>query len=322
MLTRDQIEMRRSGIGSSEAAQVVGCSPFGDASTLWLLKTGRVEPEETQAMRAGSWLEDGVAAWAASERGWTLQRVNRTMRHRKHAWVLATPDRFLIEERRRKAQVEVKTTMSFSTHEGWGEEWTDQIPKFYRCQVQQQMSVTGQHVTYVVVFAFRERELRYYEVPHSAELEEVLLDAEADFWNYHVLRDEPPDLDPTSTFAKRYLARISHQLAKDVIRAPLRSDEVALRLFEAEEDLERAKMRVEIEQNFMKVMVGDHKGIEGPWGRFLWSETKGKVSESKLIDHLMDQLKLDEPARAALREQFRGESYRRVTFTYRNPKDN
>lgn len=321
MLSSEQIAIRKTGVGSSESAQVLGCSPFGDASTLWLLKTGRVEPEISQAMLAGSWLEDGVANWAASLRGWTLQRVNRTLRHRKWSWVLSTPDRFLIEEKRRKAQVEIKTTMSFSTHEGWGEEGTDQIPSFYRTQVQQQMSVTGQEVTYVVVFAFRERELRFYEVPHSDELEEVLLDSVSDFWNNHVVTDEPPDLDPTTTFAKRYLARISRQISKDIIQAPLRSDAVARRLFDAERAVESAAMRVEIEQNFMKVMVGDHKGIEGPWGRFLWSEQRGKVQDSKLIDHLMDRLQLEATERAALKEQFRGDPFRKVTFTYRNPEE-
>jgi putative phage-type endonuclease len=321
MLTTKQLALRKTGIGSSESAQVVGCSPFGDASTLWLLKTGRIEPAESQAMRAGSWLEDGVAAWAAHERGWTLQRVNRTLRHRKWSWVLATPDRFLIKDKRRRGQVEVKTSESVNAHDGWGEEGTDQIPSFYRCQVQQQMTVTGEKVTYLVLFTFRDRQLRFYEIPHSPELEEVLLDAEADFWNNHVLKDDPPDLDPSSTFAKRYLDRMSRQLNKDVVQAPLWSDAVAARLHQAEVDRDSAEMRIEIEQNFMKLMVGEHKGIEGPWGRFLWSETRGQVSDSKLIDHLMDQLKLDDTQRSALREQFRGESYRRARFTFRDPND-
>ena len=351
MLTPQQLELRKSGLGSSEIAQVVGCSPFGDASKLWMVKTGRWPDEVNAALLAGTWLEDGVAQWAADQQKWKLQKIHRTLRHKKHAWCLATPDRFIVESRKRVGQVEVKTSMSIHTHDGWGDEWTDQVPSFYRCQVQQQMTVTGEKRTILVLFTFIDRQLRFYQIDHSPALEAVLLEAGYDFWTNHVQTDEPPSLDPASPFAAKYLARMQKQLSDSVIQAPLRSDAIARDLYKATVDLADAEKREAIAQNQLKEMVGEAKGIEAPWGRFLWSKCKGKVSDGKLADELMNRLAIERalvtylatdqrappiaqeqldllrssmptamsaPERAQLREQFRGEDYRKVTFTYKD----
>jgi putative phage-type endonuclease len=319
MLSEQQHAMRMTGIGSSDIAQVVGCSPFGDASKLWLVKRGRLVEPDNAATRAGTWLEDGVATWAAHERGWKLQRINRTLRHSQRAWVLATPDRFLLGDKKRKGQVEIKTSMSTETH-GWGEEGTDQIPRHIRCQVQWQMTVTGQPTTHVVLFTFNDRRLHYYEVPHSPELEAALLDAGHDFWHQHVLADQPPEVDMASPHAAGYLGAVYKQLGDEVVPAPLTSDVIAEQLHRAQLDLVDAGQRKEVAENTLKAMVGERRGIEAPWGKFLWSKCKGKVADGKLADALMDRLAMPAVERAELRDSFRGAEYRRVNFTYRDPE--
>lgn len=61
---------RMQGIGASEAAMVMGVSPWGDALTLWKRKLG-LEPEEvsTFAMRRGLRLEPTIRGWYAQTKG-------------------------------------------------------------------------------------------------------------------------------------------------------------------------------------------------------------------------------------------------------------
>lgn len=319
MLTQAQLEMRRSGIGASEIPAVVNQSPFMDRPMLYALKTGLIEQVESPAMTAGGWLEDGVAARAAHERGWKLQRCNRTLRHREHKWMLATPDRFVVVNRKRDSGVEIKTSHSLDTHAGWGEDGSNQVPPHVHCQVQQQMSVTGMRVTHVVLFTFADRQQRYYEVPHSQALEDVLVAAGTDFWNNHVLADVPPPIDMRSPYTKRVLGLLYPDPSDVIQPAPLASDEWAVKLADARKRKDDVEAEVEMLENVMRNFVGEAKGIEGIWGKFLWSKVKGKVHDSKLIDHLMDMLKLSPAERTALREQFRGESYRRISFSYKPP---
>lgn len=319
MLSKEQLAMRLTGIGSSDIAQVVGCSPFGDASKLWLVKRGSWTEPDNSATRAGTWLEDGVANWAANDKGWKLQRVNHTLRHprKEFSWVLATPDRFKLCGKKRSGMVEIKTSESLELH-GWGEEGTDQIPKHIRCQVQWQMTVTGQPRCDVVLFTFRDRFLHFYEVMHSPALEDALLDAGGRFWHDHVLKDEPPDMDPGSPFAGKYLAQMFKQKDGEVVQAPLTSDTIAQQLHRAQADLVDAAQRKEIAENQLKEMVGEHRGIEAPWGKFIWGKCKGKVADGKLADALMERLLMPALERAELRDQFRGDEYRRVTFSYKD----
>lgn len=60
------------------------CSPYTDAHSLWLHKSGKVPPkewEENERMQAGSFLEPAIAAWAKEKWGWKLRKVRRYNAH-------------------------------------------------------------------------------------------------------------------------------------------------------------------------------------------------------------------------------------------------
>ena len=55
------LDVRKSGIGSSEVATIVGLNPFETPYQLWRRKRGLDAPqEENFAMKAGHYLEDAV----------------------------------------------------------------------------------------------------------------------------------------------------------------------------------------------------------------------------------------------------------------------
>ena len=108
--TPEWLEARRQGIGGSDAAIVIGESPYRSPYDLWAEKCGLVAPApETAAMAWGRRLEPLVAAAYTEATGRRLRRVSRLLRHRERPWQLASIDRAVIGEKR---LVEIKTTRS------------------------------------------------------------------------------------------------------------------------------------------------------------------------------------------------------------------
>ena len=284
MLTAKQLEERKSGVGSSEIAAIVGLSPWADAVDVYNRKLDLVTPRSSNAMTAGLWLEDSVAAWAADREGWTLRRCNRTLRHRTNRWMLATPDRFRMEmrskRRTRAGLVEVKTTIST---DGWGADGTDEIPDYYRCQGQWQMLVTGLKVVHYPVFFFRSREMRIYRVDHSDELAEALIGAGAEVWHDHVLLKEVPELDPRAESTGAYMAAVLKQEGELVVQAPSEAAKWAEQLLAARHHKSMVEGLETEAENYLKAYVGEHRGIQAPWGRFLWYTTKGGGTDWKAL---------------------------------------
>ena len=84
--------------------------------------------------------------------------------------------------------VEIKTAR---TQQGWGEDGTDEIPDYYKTQVQHYMTVLGATSCDVAVL-IGASDFRIYTIEHDPELEELLIDAENEFWNEHVVPQVPP----------------------------------------------------------------------------------------------------------------------------------
>lgn len=77
MLTEEQktqgspewLELRRSKIGASDIAKIMGVSPYSTAYILWLEKTGRKVVEQTATMQAGNNKEETIRSWYEEKSG-------------------------------------------------------------------------------------------------------------------------------------------------------------------------------------------------------------------------------------------------------------
>lgn len=80
--TREEwLAKRKTGIGGSDVAAVLGLSAFRTPTDVYLDKIDEAEPQkETDAMHFGSLLEDVVASEFARRTGMKVQRVNATLR--------------------------------------------------------------------------------------------------------------------------------------------------------------------------------------------------------------------------------------------------
>ena len=93
------LEFRRQGIGGSDAAAVLGISPFRTGVDLYYDKLGLpvAESEENWvAMEMGNLLEDLVARIFAKKTGLKVTPMKMMFQHPDHPWMLADLDRLVI----------------------------------------------------------------------------------------------------------------------------------------------------------------------------------------------------------------------------------
>jgi putative phage-type endonuclease len=261
---------RQHGIGASEAAAVLGLSPWESRFSLHWRKRGVLGGvDETEQMRWGTILEAPIAAEFA--RRHPTVRVERVglCAHVDRPWQLATPDRLLIDPdegcdcpaagcRRTgvctaggavTAVLECKIDDAHHAY-AWGDEGSDDIPVHYRCQVLQQLDVLGAELAYLAVL-IGGTDYREYLVEYDEAEAKLIRDADAAFWA-DVQAERPPDVDdsPATARALRHL----HPTVED--REQLVPAGLARRYHAAVAAARRADKRKQLADNQLRARLG------------------------------------------------------------------
>lgn len=231
----DWLAARRTGIGGSDIAAILGLSPYRTPLDVYLDKRGELAEQagNEQAMYWGTVLEDVVATEYASRTGRRVQRVNTMLRHPEHAFMLANIDRAVINPdvagtvRWKDGALttdrilECKTANSFAASQ-WGEPGSDSVPDAYLLQVQWYMGITQASVADLAVL-IGGSDYRIYSIARDDGLVADMIEAAADFWK-RVQTGTPPD--PQSADDARRLWP-SHIAGKSVIVDVSVADDVA-----------------------------------------------------------------------------------------------
>lgn len=189
MLTEQQIAERSHGIGGSDAAQAIGVEAFGrNRITLWREKTGRAERDDISGerrVRRGNFLEEYIAKEYCIETGVSVRRRNAALVHPAYPFMRCNVDRLVVGARR---GLECKSVHPLAS-KGWGEPGSDEVPMVYLAQCVHMIAITG-FETWDLAAMFGD-DLRIYTIRRNLELEQAIIEREADFWSY-VEKDEPP----------------------------------------------------------------------------------------------------------------------------------
>ncbi|SMC28072.1 putative phage-type endonuclease [Desulfacinum hydrothermale DSM 13146] len=288
-------EERRKGIGGSDAAAVLGISPYRTPMEVWMEKTGRREPEFSpqaeERMRWGTLLEGVVADEYARRYRAVLCEVPETLWHPDYPHAYAHPDRVRVPGQETKIVwdgrklhgadllVEIKTTGEYSPH--WGDPGTDEIPDPYLVQVQWYMGITGLQKAHVVVL-FGGRKLDVYRVERDDEFIQTALETVEKWWERYVVGDVPP---PPQTEAEAKLLWPRHRAGKTV-EATTEIEETVRRLKEVKKlakelEEEEAKLR-----NVLTAYIGEAEILASSDGTKLvtWKANKDrKVTDWKAL---------------------------------------
>ncbi len=104
------LELRRTGLGASDMAAVMGVSPYRTPYQLWAEKTGAVPPQKVgAAANRGVLLEDAVGAYYEQETGRKLRKSNGVVRLKDQPRFMASLDRTIVGS---NGIVEIKTSTS------------------------------------------------------------------------------------------------------------------------------------------------------------------------------------------------------------------
>lgn len=189
------LQLRKSGIGGSDASAILGFNKWKSAFQLYIEKTSDfVEEIDNEFVYWGNVLEDLVAQEFSKRTEKKVQRVNRMLRHSDYPFMTANLDRRVVGE---KAILECKTTSTYNKDAWEG----DDIPAAYICQLQHYLAVTGFEKAYIAVL-IGGNNFVWKEVERDDEFIDLMIEREKDFWENHVLANVPPPIDGTPSAAE------------------------------------------------------------------------------------------------------------------------
>lgn len=189
-------EERRKYLGGSDCAAAAGMNEWQSRYQLYQQKMGLAPAfGGNAATQWGNMLEEPLRQVAARQTGLKFRRSNQTFRHSQFEYCVAHVDGL-----HREAGLEVKTA-SFRSKKKFapsGEvimEPGEGLPLNYYCQVQWYSLITGKGLWYVVVGILGENDIRLYKVPYNKRFAEQLLDKCTHFWEEHIVKGIPPELE-------------------------------------------------------------------------------------------------------------------------------
>ena len=291
-LSRDDwLEVRKNGIGSSDAAAAVGLNPYQSQLELWLIKTGRdsglptIDPnDETSPMYWGTLLEPIVASHYTKRTGNRVRKINAVLQHpdTDKSWMLANIDREIV------GVLDVQLLECKTAGEFGARLWRDGVPEYVQLQVQHQLAVTGRAAADVCVLICGQ-EIRIYRIYREEDLIARLIELERQFWHY-VESDTPPPADGSDSAEVALRALYPHDTGS---RIDLRHDVEMSATFS---DL--VNLRADIANRLELESLLKQKIIESMGDASYASFETGSVSFKRCKDSLgvdVDKLLIDQP---------------------------
>lgn len=185
---KEWLQLRKTGIGGSDAGAICGMNPYSSPMTVFQNKTCEVlEEQDNEAVRQGHDLEDYVAQRFMEATGLKLRRSNYMYRSEEYPFMIADVDRLVVGE---DAGLECKTASAYNA-----DKWKDgEIPLHYIMQCYHYMAVTGKRTWYIAAVILG-REFTYRKLEWDDELIRQMIETEQDFWENHVMKKVMPNPD-------------------------------------------------------------------------------------------------------------------------------
>jgi len=202
MLTETEQAVRKTAIGASEAAAVLGVDPYRTPFQVWAEKTGRLDGfEGNKATDSGTRFEPAVLQWAEEQLGPLAAHGER--------WELpGYPIASTLDAATSNLlPVEAKTAGLFGPlPAGWGAEGTDEVPDNYLVQCQVQMLCTNAELAYLAAF-LGGRGFCMFKIARSNRMVDYIKSQLAEWWERHIVADLAPPMTNVSVDVLRRLKR-------------------------------------------------------------------------------------------------------------------
>ena len=260
---------RRTTLGASEVATILGFSPWSSPFALWARIHGLTEADTSTSTTRGQILEPAIRDWYARSIGaqiiagpeygatpWTRQdRPWQAARPDGYWWAGGEPPMRLLE---------IKTTRDWS-------DWTDGVPAYYAVQVLWQQWVAAGSLwgapteTHLVAFATMSDEIRTFVLPYDEQAQqraERLSELVSAWWERHIEGGEPVEADAHAATREAIRQMYARPTREFLPPTPERTALVEdyRRAVAARKALEPA---CELARNRLLVEIGNTAGIDG-----------------------------------------------------------
>lgn len=273
------LEVRKQGIGSSDAAAACGIHPYLSMLELWMIKTGRLHShldddiDGYSPLYWGNTLEPMVAKYYQQHTGNKVRRVNAILQHPDpdNHFMLANLDYAIT------GSDEVQILECKTAGEHGAKLWKHGAPLYVTCQVQHQLAVTGKQAAHICVLLCG-HEAKIYKVERDERLIASIIEHERLFWQY-VETDTPPTPDHSES-AARALKQL-YPIPKPSSKVDLREYDGANKLFEQllsyRNDMQELEQRHDQVKHQLQTLIADHEVAVFEKGAISWKRSKDNV---------------------------------------------
>lgn len=272
----DWLEVRKTGIGASDAAAAVGLSPYKSQLELWLEKTGRDEnlakpdPKDTTApVYWGTLLEPIVAAAYTQQTGRKVRKVNAVLQHPTVSFMLANLDREVV------GSPDVQMLECKTAGEYGARLWQEGVPEYVQLQVQHQLAVTGKHAADVAVLLCGQQ-LAVHRMHRDDDLISRLIHLEAEFWAY-VTSDTPPPADGSESADRSLRCLYPGDGSVIDFSADRRLSSAFADLLLLREDIKNKEAQAEQLKQLLQQAMGDASVAQLDTGKITYKRSKDSV---------------------------------------------
>lgn len=246
------LKERRNYIGGSDVAAILGLSKWKSPLAVYMEKIGELENKEsTRRMEMGNRLEHMVAEDFVEEykkdtgKEIKVRNVNKVLIHPQYDFIRANIDRKI---EGKDEGLECKTTEVYNI-----KEWDDNAPMNYIVQCMHYMAVTGFKKWWLACWVGFGKFV-YYELNFDAELIDKIMKAEIKFWNNHVLKKIPPDVNCNDGELLNEL----YPGGQQSIILTGKENEI-VKYLEIDKEIKRLKKEKDLYANQIKQELGDHE---------------------------------------------------------------
>ncbi len=195
---------RKTGIGGSDIAAILGVSPYKSAVDVFLDKSGQTpDSEMNEAMFWGTVLEDVVAKHYQEITSVKVQRIGDLIRHPQHTWMIGNIDRAIVTPGSRArfdtgrllgadGILECKTASAYKAGEWGTPDDDDAVPTNYAAQCMWYLGISGLEWCDVAVLIGGQKYL-VKRIERDEDTIKGMIERAEEFWFKHIIEGIPPE---------------------------------------------------------------------------------------------------------------------------------
>ena len=296
MSHQDWLNMRKAGIGGSDAAAACGLSRWKSPFQLWGEKTDRIVPTKAgEAAYWGSVMEPILRAEFAKRTGLEVHECPFCLRSKEHPFMLANIDGYVKNEDGTYSLLEIKTAGSYST-----QDWQDGAPIEYILQCMHYCSVLSAPSFYICCLqGGNSFQIQKYD--RDPDMIQHIIQMEERFWYEYMLKDVAPEATAKDN---EVLGQLYPRSEERQMELPAEAKDILTDYERATHDLALAKEAKEEAEAKLKAMLGDAEvGTLGNY-KVSWKNVSTTRLGSKKVKAILTEDQMKECSNTTVSRKF------------------